>query len=167
MITSIIALLVALLFMLAELRVSRFHERALRARGAVAPPDPAYPFMRWSYPGVFVAMAIEGVLAGGAPSAVRVAGILIFVAAKGLKVWAIRSLGERWTFRVFVLPSAPLVTRGPYRFIRHPNYVAVIGELLGMALVVGAPVTGGLSLVWFAYLLRRRIESEEHALRLR
>jgi len=66
---------------------------------------------------------------------------------------------------VLVLPGVPLVTGGPYRFVRHPNYVGVVGELLGMALVTGARVTGPLGIVFFSWLLFRRIRAEDRALR--
>jgi methyltransferase len=90
-------------------------------------------------------------------------GAVTLVAAKLLKFWAIASLGDRWTFRVLIVPE-PLVATGPYAFVRHPNYIAVIGELLGFALLVGAPVAGAVSLVGFGALLRRRIAVEERAL---
>jgi methyltransferase len=159
------AALVVLLTMLGELVVSRAHERALFARGAVAPADPVYPVMRWAYPLVFVAMVIEGLLSGPAPSNVVIAGILVFVLGKALKFWAIHALGEFWTYRVLVVPGAPLVADGPYRLMRHPNYVGVLGELIGMALVVGARFTGPLATLFFSYLLWRRIRAEEAALR--
>ena len=158
------ALLVVLLFMLGELRVSTRNERLLRTRGAVEPRDPVYSTMRWAYPAVFVAMAAEGMLFGPAPRSVLVAGIAIFAVGKVIKLWAITTLGERWTYKVLVLPGVPLVTGGPYRFVRHPNYVGVIGELVGMALITGARVTGPLALAFFSWLLLRRIQVEERAL---
>lgn len=161
------ALIVALACMLVELQLSRAHERQLLARGAVAPEDPPYEAMRWVYPGAFVAMAIEGALAGIPRPAIVGTGIAVFAASKLLKAWAIHTLGIRWTYRVFILPGEPLVTRGPYRLMRHPNYLAVIGELVGMALAVEARVTGPVAVAWFAWLLRRRIAAEEHALNLR
>jgi methyltransferase len=161
------ALVVALAFMLIELRLSRGHERQLRARGAIAPDDPAYAAMRWVYPGAFVAMAIEGALGGIPRPAIVETGILVFLASKLLKAWAIHTLGIRWTYRVFILPGEPLVTGGPYRLMRHPNYLAVIGELVGMALAVGARVAGPVAVAWFAWLLWRRIVAEEHALHVR
>ena len=88
----------------------------------------------------------------------------MFVLAKALKYWAITTLGPRWTFRVLVLPSAPLVATGPYTFLRHPNYVAVVGELIGAALVLSAPVTGALALAAFGWLMLRRIAVEDRAL---
>src|SRR5687768_8238828 len=100
--------------LLAETRLSRANERALRARGAVVPPGDVYAAMAVVYPMSFLAMAAEGVWrssnAGGAPDGPNwfVSGVLLFVASKALKYWAIRALGERWTFRVMVLPGVPL-----------------------------------------------------------
>ena len=161
---AVAALAVVLLFMTAELRLSMRHERLLRARGAVAVPDPVYSTMRWAYPAVFVAMAVEGVLSG-APSFVVAIGVVVFAAAKIIKMWAIATLGERWTYKVLMLPGVPLVTAGPYQFVRHPNYVGVVGELIGMALMANARVTGPLGLVFFSWLLVRRIRAEDRALR--
>jgi methyltransferase len=161
---AIIAASIVAVFMTGELWLSRRNERALLRRGAVAVEDPVYPTMRWAYPGAFVAMAAEGVLAGPAPIPLAIAGAGVLTAAKMLKYWAIVSLGVRWTYRVFVLPGAPLVRTGPYRFLRHPNYVAVVGELFGMACVTGAWATGPLGVVCFSWLLTRRIRAEEKAI---
>jgi methyltransferase len=159
-------LAIVLVIMLAELRVSLAHERELFRAGAIEAPDPVYSTMRWAYPGTFVAMAIEGLVTATPPGFLTIAGAAVLIAGKALKVWAIASLGTRWTYRVLVIPSAPLVTRGPYRFLRHPNYVGVVGELVGMALLVQAPVTGVLSVIGFGYLLNLRIRTEEQALGL-
>ena len=150
--------------MLGELWWSRRNERRLLQRGAIEAPDRVYPTMRWAYPGVFVLMAMEGVVRGAPPVPVAVIGAALFVAAKALKYWAIASLGTFWTYRVLVVPGARLVTSGPYRFVRHPNYVAVIGELLGMMLMTGAWLTGPPGTLFFGSLLWRRIRDEETAL---
>lgn len=163
---AVTALVAILLMMLAELRVSLAHERELFRAGAIEAPDPVYSTMRWAYPGTFVAMAIEGLVTASPPGLLTIVGVVVFAAGKAFKVWAIASLGTRWTYRVLVIPSAPLVTRGPYRFMRHPNYVGVVGELVGMALLVQAPVTGVLSVIGFGYLLHLRIRTEEQALGL-
>ena len=161
-----LSLAIVVLMMLGELRLSRSHERRLLAQGAVEPPDPVFVTMRWAYPGVFVAMAIEGALTGPAPGLATAAGAALLVLAKALKYWAMAALGTRWTYRVIVLPGMPLVGTGPYRLMRHPNYVAVLGELAGMALLTGARVSGPLGAVFFASLLFRRVRAEEQALRL-
>jgi methyltransferase len=108
-------------------------------------------------------MAVEGMVFGPAPRRVLVAGIAVFDIAKVVKFWAIATLGERWTYKVLVLPGVPLVTGGPYRFVRHPNYVGVVGELVGMALITGARLTGPLGLAFFSWLLLRRIQAEDRA----
>ena len=159
------ALAVVAALMLLELWISTRNERALLSRGAVTPHDPVYGTMRWAYPAAFVAMAVEGVLSAPAPRSLVLAGTIVFLAAKLFKFWAIAALGERWTYKVLVLPGVPLVTSGPYRFIRHPNYVGVIGELIGMALVTEARFAGPAGVVFFSWLLSRRIRAEEQALR--
>ncbi len=70
------------------------------------------------------------------------AGLLLFTLAKLIKFWAVRTLGPRWSFRILVLPGAPLVTGGPYRYMTHPNYVGVFGEFAGSAVMLNAPVAG-------------------------
>ena len=162
---AVTALAVVMVLMLGELWLSMRHERILLARGAFEPPDPVYSSMRLAYPGVFVAMGIEGMLSPPVPEPLLAAGIAVFVAGKAVKAWAIATLGERWTYKVLVLPGAPLITGGPYRFIRHPNYVGVVGELIGMALITGARVTGPLGVLFFSWLLLRRIRAEDRALR--
>jgi methyltransferase len=150
--------------MLAESRVSSRHERALLARGAEAPPEPQYPAMAITYPVAFASMGLEGAWRHAGFSPWVLSGVLLFAAGKALKYWAIASLGERWTFRVLILRGAPLVEDGPYRYLAHPNYVGVVGELLGATLVTGAVVCGPLMTLVFAALLWRRIRFEERAL---
>jgi methyltransferase len=153
--------------MIVESLISRANERKLRARGAVEAGEDVYTAMAWVYPLSFLAMGIEGASVGPVPGATTVVGALIFGAAKALKYWAIASLGSRWTFRVLVPPDARLVTHGPYAWMRHPNYLGVIGELAGFALLVGAVLTGPVSVIAFSLLIRRRIHIEERALGLR
>jgi methyltransferase len=157
-------LLAVLLVMAGEAALSAHNERVLRTQGAREPQHDVYRTMQWAYPACFVVMAIEGALTGPAPPEVLAAGFAVFGLSKALKIWAIGTLGVRWTFRVLVLPHAALVARGPYAFLRHPNYLAVIGELIGTALIVWAPITGALSVAGFASLLWRRIAIEDRAL---
>ncbi len=158
--------------LLAETRLSRANERVLRARGAVTPPGDVYVPMAIVYPASFLAMTAEGLWRSSNTSGPAadgpnwfVSGVLLFVASKVLKYWAIRSLGERWTFRVMVLSGFPLVRTGPYRYIDHPNYVAVAGELVGAAMMCGARVAGPLAVVIFGVLLWARVRFEAAALR--
>jgi methyltransferase len=150
--------------LIAEALRATANERIQRARGGVEPPRDVYAIMRVVYPAAFLAMLVEGALRGGPPAPVFLAGALVFASAKALKWWAIHSLGRFWTFRVIVVPGAALVRRGPYRWLRHPNYVAVIGELVGVALMSGAPAAGVAGIATFAWLLIRRISVEDRAL---
>jgi len=151
--------------MAVEAARARHNEAVQRARGGIEPRGDVYPVMRIVYPAAFAAMIVEGAARGGAPRATIVAGALVFGAAKALKWWAIVALGESWTFRVIVVPGARLVSDGPYRFLRHPNYVGVIGELVGVALMTGAAVSGPLATIGFGLLIGKRIAVETRALR--
>ena len=156
--------LASLLIMAGEAILSSFNERQLRARGAIEPQDDVIGWMRWVYPGAFVAMGIEGALTGPASPDVLMGGLALFGLAKALKVWAISSLGAKWSYRVLVVPGDPLVTTGPYRFISHPNYLAVAGEIASVAMIAWAPITGTLATIAFGLLMIARIRVEERAL---
>jgi methyltransferase len=161
-----IVLLAVLVMMLAELWLSMSNERLLRANGAIEADDPMYPLMRIAYPGVFIAMALEGAITGVDLGPMTFAGVALMFAAKTLKFWAIASLGTRWTYKVLVMPALPLVSTGPYKWMRHPNYVAVAGELIAMALMTRARVTGPVGTLFFGWLLLRRIAAEERGMEL-
>jgi methyltransferase len=157
-------LVVAVGPMLVEAWYSARNEQRLRARGAVEPAGDVYGAMQMVYPACFLAMILEGWIRHPAPPDTAITGAGLFLAGKALKYWAIASLGERWTFRVLVPPGSRRTTAGPYRFIRHPNYVGVAGELAGMALLAGAPVAGIIALSVFSALMLARIRVEERAL---
>jgi methyltransferase len=161
---AVILLVVAFVPMLFEARRSRRHERALRGAGAIEPAGDVYPVMRVAYPACFSAMAGEAWLRDAPYGRSFAAGAMLFAAAKAVKYWAIVSLGPRWTFRVLVPPDTSRITSGPYRWMRHPNYLGVAGELAGAALLAGAPVTGLLSCLLFGGVLLARIRVEERAL---
>jgi methyltransferase len=150
--------------MLVEARRAATNEREQRRRGGIEPPGDVHRVMRIAYPASFISMIAEGSVRGGPPRWMVLAGIALFAAAKALKWWAIRSLGRRWTFRVIVVPGAARVNTGPYRYLRHPNYVAVAGELASMALMTGALLTGPAATALFTYLMMKRTRIEDAAL---
>ena len=152
-------------FLIVEALRAASNERAQRARGGREPVGDVYNIMRVVYPGAFLAMFVEGALRGAPPAAAVLAGTLLFLAAKLLKWWAILSLGRFWTFRVIVVPRAGLIASGPYRWLRHPNYVGVMGELAGVALMTGALLSGVAGFATFGALVLKRIALEERALR--
>jgi methyltransferase len=158
--------LIAVVFgaMLVEARRASVNERAQLARGGVEPDGDVYAVMRIAYPAAFLVMFAEGAWRGTPPVAAAATGAAVFLAAKALKWWAILSLGPAWTFRVIVVPGSGLVAGGPYRWLRHPNYVGVMGELAGVALMAGAPLSGVAGIVTFGALIVRRIAVEDRAL---
>ena len=90
--------------------------------------------------------------------------LTVAVAAQGLRYWAVSALGDRWNARVIVIPGDPPVDRGPYRFVRHPNYLAVVLEMIAVPLVHGCWVTATVFSLANAAVLRVRIRAEEAAL---
>ena len=159
-----IVLVLVFIPMLIEARRASRNERAQRARGGLEPSGDVYRIMQVAYPGAFLAMIVEGAIRGTPPAAVFVAGGILFVVAKALKWWAIHALGPCWTFRVIVVPGGVAVASGPYRYMRHPNYLAVVGELIGVALMSSARVTGPIATAAFCLLMLRRIGVENRAL---
>jgi methyltransferase len=153
--------------MIAETVRSTANERRLRDAGAVEPERDVYKIMQLAYPACFLAMIVEAWSRGTTFATASWLGAAVFVGAKALKYWAIAALGPRWTFRVLVPPASQRILRGPYRVMRHPNYVAVAGELAGFATFSGAPVAGVAAFLGFGALLLARIRVEEQALGLR
>jgi methyltransferase len=159
--------LVALLAVtrLVELWISARHRRALFARGARAVPERGFSGMVLLHVAVLVGSVVEPWLfARSVPvwfGAAAAAGVL---AANALRIAAIRSLGQHWNVRVVDSTSLGVVASGPYRHVRHPNYVAVFFELLFLPLVRGAWVTAGVGSALHVAVLFRRIRLEEEVL---
>jgi methyltransferase len=148
-----------------ELRLSRRNARWALGRGGVEVGHRHFRVMAAVHTVFLVACALEVLLLGRAfPGALGHVALGGVVAAQALRYWAVRSLGPRWNVRVIVLPGEPPVVRGPYRFLRHPNYVAVALELLCLPMVHGAVLTAFVFSVLNAALLTVRIRAEEEAL---
>ena len=150
---------------LVELVVSRRHAAWAFARGGVESGRAHFPAMVALHTGLLVGCAAEVVLADrpfvpwlGWPMLVLVLG------SQGLRWWCVATLGPQWNTRVIVVPGLPLVRRGPYRWLRHPNYVAVVVEGLALPLVHTAWVTALAFTVLDALVLSVRIRVEDQAL---
>jgi methyltransferase len=157
-----IALLVFVPMLLEARRAAR-NELGQRARGGIEPDNDVYEVMRVAYPAAFLVMIVEGSLTAPPDPVRTAAGLTSFALAKVLKWWAILALGPAWTFRVVVVPHSTPVTSGPYRYLNHPNYVAVVAELVGIAMATRARLTGPLAVIGFGLLIWRRIQVEEKA----
>ncbi len=163
-----LALAAFLVFLVAqrvlELRLSARHARGLASLGGVehgARHLPLFVVLHVAWP---LALIAEVAWLGARPPHAWTAWLGVFLAAQGLRAWSIRTLGERWTVRIWVVPGAAPVTRGPYRWLRHPNYVAVTLELLAAPLMFGAWRTAVAATLANAVALAIRIPAEERAL---
>lgn len=151
---------------LLELVVSASNARWALRHGGWETGRGHFPAMVALHTGLILACAVEPVAAArpflpalGIPMAIAA------LAAQGLRYWCILSLGRRWNTRILVVPGAPLVRRGPYRFLPHPNYVVVAVEGVVLPLVLTGWVTAVVFTVLNAVLLLRfRIPAEERAL---
>jgi methyltransferase len=149
---------------LLELRLSRRHERILRARGAVERGGGHYPLMVGLHVMWLLSTLVEGILRGPGLPAYWPIPLALFLLVQPLRYWAIFSLGEYWNTRVLVVPGTRLVRRGPYRYLRHPNYVVVFVEIATFPLIFGAWVTALIFSILNAALLYVRIREETRAL---
>jgi methyltransferase len=148
----------------AELAISARHTRRLVAAGAVEHGRSQFPLFVVLHALWPLALAAE-VLAGNArPGPSWPVWLALFAAAQVLRYAAIAALGERWSVRVLALPAAPLVRRGPYRWLRHPNYLAVIVELAAAPMILGAWRTALAASAVNLAALALRVRVEERAL---
>jgi len=148
-----------------ELALSARNARRILRRGGVEAGRGHYPAMVAFHAAFLVACAAEPLAwPSDWPAAATAAGGVAVVLAQGLRWWAVGTLGDRWSTRIVVLPGAAPVVRGPYRWLRHPNYLAVAIELLALPLALGAWRTALLASAGNALLLAVRIPAEERAL---
>ncbi len=149
---------------LVELGLSTRNARAAFARGGVETGRGHFPAMVALHALFLPACFAEAVLFERSAPALWPLALAAVIAAQALRYWAIASLGSRWNVRIVFVPGEAPVRRGPYRWLRHPNYVAVVVELFALPLVHGAWLTALLFSLLNALVLRARIRAEEEAL---
>lgn len=148
-----------------ELVLSKRHAHVLLSRGAFERGSRHYPSMVALHTAFLVGCALEP-LAWHRPfiPALGSPMLAMALAAQGMRWWAIATLGIHWNTRVIVLPGARLRTGGPYRWLRHPNYVAVVAEGIALPLVHSAWITAIVFTTLNGLLLNTRIRVENGAL---
>ncbi len=150
---------------LAELILAARNRRRLLARGGIESGAGHYPWMVAQHAAWLVAAPLEVWLLGRPfVPALGVPMLALLLAATPLRWWVIRTLGDRWTTRIVVVPGEAPVERGPYRILRHPNYLAVVVEIAALPLVHTAWLTALLASLTNAVVLSIRIAAEERAL---
>lgn len=149
----------------AELGKSADHEAALRARGAIEHAPGQMPWMRLLHGAWMVAAPLE-VFLFKRPFVlwIAIAASVVFLIGQALRLWTQHTLGVRWTVKVLTLPGFPPVTEGPFRHLRHPNYLGVALEIAALPLIHGAWITAIVFSAANAALMFARISAEEDAL---
>lgn len=148
---------------LAELVRARKNERRLRSEGAVEFGAAHYPAIVVLHTLWIVAMIAEAIWIPRTISPFWIPLLVTWLAAQALRIWTLRTLGDRWTTRVFYLPGEEPVKSGPYRYLRHPNYVVVIVEIAVLPLIFGCLITAVTFSIVNGVVLAIRIRSEERA----
>lgn len=146
---------------LGELWLAERNRRALLAQGAEEKSPEHYPLI------VAVHALWLAALWWWSPGRqINLPLLAVFVLLQLARIWVIATLGARWTTRIIVLPGAPLVWRGPYRFVNHPNYLVVIGEIAVLPLMFGLWQVAFIFSLLNAAVLAIRIRAENRALRV-
>lgn len=160
MILSVALLALVTAQRLGELVLARRNTRRLLARGAVETGAGHYPFIVALHAAWLAGLWL---LAWDRPVNLWLLGV--FLGLQALRVWVIAALGERWTTRIITLPGAPLIRRGPYRFLSHPNYVVVAAEIFVLPTAFGLIGFALAFSVLNAAMMAVRISSETRAVR--
>jgi methyltransferase len=150
---------------LLEMRLSRRNQRALFARGFARQREPAFAAMVLLHTAILVGAAVEVVVARRPVYvALAIPALIAFVLANVLRWWVIRTMAGHWNVQIVNALPMGVVTHGPFRWVRHPNYVAVFVELLALPLVHTAYLTAAVGAAAHVVVLARRIALEEHML---
>jgi methyltransferase len=144
---------------LAELALSGHNTSKLRDRGAVEVAPGHYPLIVAVHAAWLISLWIFG-----HNQPVNVFALFGYLALQCLRFWVMWTLGSRWTTRIIVLPGQPMVSTGPYRFLPHPNYAVVAGEIALLPLVIGLPMLTAIFTALNAAVLAIRIRAENRAL---
>jgi methyltransferase len=157
---SIVVLALVTLQRLGELALARRNTRRLLAQGAHEVSPEHYPLIVAMH-----AAWLAGLWWLGWDRPIAWPWLVVFLVLQGLRVWVLATLGQRWTTRIIILPGAPLVAKGPYRFLSHPNYAVVIGEIAALPLAFGLPAFAAAFSLLNAVVLTVRLRAETAALR--
>ena len=142
-----------------ELVVSRHNTHRLLARGAVEVATGHYPLMVAVHAAWLISLWVFGY-----DQPVNIVFLLFYLVLQGFRFWVMRTLGSRWTTRIIVLPGQALVSSGPYRFLSHPNYAVVAGEIAVLPLALDLPLLAAVFTILNAAVLAIRIRAENRAL---
>nr|WP_193747877.1 isoprenylcysteine carboxyl methyltransferase family protein [Neobacillus niacini] len=165
MIPFFIFISVLIIQRLLELVIARRNEKWMKKQGAIEFGMKHYQFIVLMHSLFFIVLFFEKIIFSRELSSFWPLLAAVFVSAQLIRVWAISSLGRYWNTKIIVLPNVEVVRKGPYRIIKHPNYLVVSIELLVVPLFFGAYITACLFTLLNVLMLSIRIPAEEKALR--
>lgn len=148
-----------------ELLIARNNEKWIRSQGGYEVGAKHYPYMVAIHIGFFISLIIEFFAFKEGVSRFWLPLFVLFISFQLMRVWVISSLGRYWNTKILVLPGANVVKKGPFHFIRHPNYVVVTCEIIVIPLMFGAYFTAVVFTILNVIILSVRIPKEEAALR--
>lgn len=152
---------------LIELMIAKSNERWMIERGGVKRGEEHYKWFILLHSLFFLSIVFEvGFQVDRTPS-LNVFLLTIFIIAQLGRIWCIATLGRFWNTKIIVLPQVSLIKKGPYKYVKHPNYIIVAVELFIIPLLFGAYITAILFPMLHLFLLKVRIPSEEKALAIK
>ena len=142
-----------------ELVFARRNTQRLMARGAIELAPGHYPLIVAVHAGWLISLWLFG-----RHQPINTIALASYLVLQIFRAWVLRTLGARWTTRILVVPGEPLVREGPYRFLSHPNYAVVIGEIAVLPLVFALPWIAAIFSILNVIVLAIRIRAENRAL---
>ncbi|MFA1820753.1 isoprenylcysteine carboxyl methyltransferase family protein [Virgibacillus oceani] len=149
---------------LIELKIARRNEKWIKRKGGVEIGKEHYKWFVLIHSLFFLSILIETTLRDGAILPFNYILFLLFLLTQAARIWCVLSLGKFWNTKIIVLPGSSLVKKGPYKYVKHPNYIIVGIELFIIPLLFGAYITAVVFPILHILLLRIRIPCEEKAL---
>ncbi len=166
MIYFIISIILLTVQRISELILSKRNENYLRSNGAIEYDKEGYKYIVIMHNLFFISFILEFILLERHVNEYWIILLIIFICTQGLRYLTIFSLGKRWCTKILVLKDTDLITSGPYKYFKHPNYIAVIIEFAVIPLLFSCYYTAILFSLLNLIVLRRRIRLEEDALNI-
>ncbi len=147
-----------------EMKIAKRNERWMLARGGIKVGEAHYKWFLMLHTLFFISIMLEAGLYREETFSLNMILLAVFISAQLARIWCIASLGRFWNTKIIVLPRVALIRKGPYKYVKHPNYIIVAIELFIIPLLFGAYLTAILFPLLHLLLLKIRIPLEERAL---
>ena len=148
-----------------ELWIAKRNEHQMKIQGALEYGTEHYPWMLLLHTGFFTMLILEVVTLNRELSALWLLLAILFLIAQIGRIWVIYTLGSHWNTKIIVLPNSEVIVKGPYKYIRHPNYVIVATEILVISLLFNAFFTCVIFTLLNVWMMKVRIPIEERAMK--